>query len=122
MPNITIVTGEQAGKQFVLANRPLSIGRDPTRDIQVIDSKVSRKHAMVRAEGERHVIFASKALNGVVINGVEIEEETTLTDGDLIQLGDTELVYSMSDDPERTNCVHARRVADRNTREMKTLM
>lgn len=122
MPSLTIVTGENAGKQFVLAKRPLSVGRDPSRDIQVVDPKVSRKHAMVRPEGEGHAISPAKALNGVIINGAEIEAETALADGDRILLGDTELVYALSDNPDRTNAVHQRKQADRRLRENNTLM
>lgn len=122
MPSLTIVSGDQAGKQFVLAKRPLSIGRDPTRDIQIVDSRVSRKHAMVRVDGERHVMSPTKALNGVIINGVAIESEAVLSDGDRILLGETELVYAVSDDPNLTNAVHQRKLADRHLREKNTLM
>jgi two-component system cell cycle response regulator len=122
MPSLTIVTGENAGKQFVLAKRPLSIGRDPARDIQVIDPKVSRKHAIVRPEGDGHALASAKALNGVIINGNEIDAERVLADGDRIQLGDTELVYASSDEPDRTNALHQRKQADRKLRENNTLM
>ena len=122
MPSLTIVTGENAGKQFVLAKRPLSIGRDPARDIQVIDPKVSRKHAIVRPEGDGHALASAKALNGVIINGNEIDAERVLADGDRIQLGDTELVYASSDEPDRTNALHQRKQADRKLRESNTLM
>lgn len=122
MPSLTIVTGENAGKQFVLAKRPLSIGRDPARDIQVVDPKVSRKHAIVRPEGDGHALASAKALNGVVINGREIDAERILADGDRILLGDTELIYALSDDPDRTNALHQRKQVDRKLRENNTLM
>jgi pSer/pThr/pTyr-binding forkhead associated (FHA) protein len=122
MPSLTIITGDYAGKQFVLANRPLSIGRDPTRDIQIIDSKVSRKHAMVRADGDNHVLTPAKALNGVTINDVDISEEAVLSDGDRILLGDTELMYADADNPNLSNAVHQRKLADRDMRDKNTLM
>lgn len=122
MPGLTIMTGEQAGTHFEFASRPLSVGRDPSRDIQVIDPKVSRKHAMIRQEGESYVIMATKALNGVVINGAAVEGETKLTEGDEIQLGDTVLRYGAPGGADVTNAVHHRKNADRNVRENNTLM
>lgn len=122
MPSLTIVSGDHAGKQFVLANRPLSIGRDPARDIQLVDAKVSRKHALVRPEGDGHLITPAKALNGLIINGSPVEEATRLADGDRLKLGDTELVYALADDPDRTNALHQRKQADRQLREKNTLM
>lgn len=122
MPSLTIITGDQAGKQFLLAKRPLSIGRDPARDIQILDPKVSRKHALLRHEVDGHLIAPAKALNGLIINGETVTEETRLADGDRLQLGDTELAYSVSDDPDRTNALHQRKQADRQHRENNTIM
>lgn len=122
MPSLFILTGEQAGKQFVLANRPLSIGREPGRDIQVIDPKVSRKHALLRHEGDRFYISPSKALNGIVINGAKIEAETALNEGDEIVLGDTMLRFTHSTDPAASNAVFGRKNAGRDMRDKNTMM
>lgn len=122
MASLFILTGEQAGKQFVLANRPLSIGREPGRDIQVVDPKVSRKHAIVRHEGETFYIAPSKALNGIIINGTKIEAETALKDGDEIVVGDTMLQFTLSSDPAASNAVFGRKVAGRDVRDKNTLI
>ena len=122
MAGLTIITGDQAGTHFELANRTLSVGRDPSRDIQVIDPKVSRKHAMVRNDSGRYLISAAKALNGVLLNGTEIGGETVLSEGDQIQLGDTVLRFGGPASPDATNAVNHRKVADRAIRESNTLM
>jgi len=119
---LTIISGEQSGTHFELANRPLSVGRDPSRDIQIVDPKVSRKHAMIRNDNGRFVIAATKALNGIVINGAAAEGEATLQQGDEIQLGDTLLRFGDPNSPDVTNAVHHRKVADRAVRENNTLM
>ncbi|MFG0243956.1 MAG: FHA domain-containing protein [Phycisphaerales bacterium JB054] len=122
MAGLTIISGEQSGTHFELASRPLSVGRDPSRDIQIVDPKVSRKHAMIRSDNGRFLIAATKALNGVVINGVASEGETMLQEGDEIQLGDTLLRFGSPASPDVTNAVHHRKVADRAVRENNTLM
>jgi|TARA_R110000782_G_scaffold20675_9_gene55815 pSer/pThr/pTyr-binding forkhead associated (FHA) protein len=122
MASLTIMTGEQAGTHFELANRPLSVGRDPSRDIQVLDPKVSRKHAIVRAVSGQHAIAATKALNGILINGEETAGDTLLRDGDEILLGDTVLRFSEHNDFGQTNAVHHRKVADRRVRDANTMM
>lgn len=121
MPCLTIIAGEQSGKQFDLANRPLSIGRDPSRDIQLLDPRVSRKHALLHRAGEGYAITPVKTLNGVRINDAPIEAETTLRDGDRITLGDTVLRYDVSMEQAHANALHERKLADRQRREFKTI-
>lgn len=121
MPTLTITSGENAGKQFVIEHRPLSIGREPARDIQLVDPKVSRKHALLRRDGDACLIAPAKALNGIVINGNRVESETALRDGDEIQLGATVLRFEVTSDPTRTNALHARKVADSDARERNTM-
>lgn len=123
MSNLTIMTGEQAGTNFELSNRPLSVGRDPSRDIQILDLKVSRKHAIIRFNETAHVIAPTKAMNGLMINGKAIENETVLNEGDEIMLGNTVIRFSkIQSDDDATNAVHHRKVADRQARDAKTMM
>ncbi len=122
MSNLTIMTGEQAGTSFELSNRPLSVGRDPSRDIQILDLKVSRKHAVIRPSDTCHAIAPTKAMNGLLINGESIDNETVLKEGDEIHLGDTVLRYSLEGSTDITNGVHQRKVADRQARDAKTMM
>lgn len=122
MPALIVVSGQQAGKHFELANRPLAIGRDPSRDIQILDPKVSRKHAIIRRGEDGFVISATKALNGIVINGDPADGDVILTDGATITLGDTELRYTEHSDPNKTNAIHQRKAADRAVRDAKTTM
>lgn len=122
MPCLIVTTGQQVGKHFDLAKRPLSIGRDPSRDIQIIDPKVSRKHAMVRLEDDGYQISSIKALNGVMVNGKMIDGDQLLHDGDEIVLGETVLRFSVSSDANHTNALHHRKIADRAVRDNQTIM
>ena len=121
MACLVITSGEQAGKYFQLAQRPLTAGRDPARDIQLLDSKVSRKHFQVRCHGDGYLIREMRSKNGVLINGARVEDEHKLADGDQIQAGDTTLVYYEQDDPDRTNALNQYKQAGRPFREDMTL-
>ena len=122
MPTLTIMTGDQAGTNFELANRTLSVGRDPSRDIQVTDPKVSRKHATIRLDGATYIIAATKAMNGILVNGDLIEGEAGLREGDEITLGTTILKFGQPDRSNFTDAVHTRKVADSDARDANTML
>lgn len=119
MASLVITDGEQAGAQFKLASRTLAGGRDPTREIQIIDPLVSRKHFLVRKEGDYHIIAETHAKNGVLVNGEKVAQRV-LQDGDRIQVGSTQLIYYVDDDPDLSDAVQKQRRADRALREDRT--
>ncbi|MGP1345673.1 MAG: FHA domain-containing protein [Phycisphaerales bacterium] len=121
MASLTIINGASTGRHFVLGHRTLSIGRDPARDIQLCDPKVSRKHALIRCEGEEHVLSPARALNGVLINGEECQGERVLRGGDEVAMGDTVLRFATSCNKDRTNALMVRKVASRQLREELTI-
>jgi pSer/pThr/pTyr-binding forkhead associated (FHA) protein len=94
MASLNIIKGPQTGKHFELSKRPLSVGREAGRDIQILDPKVSRRHAVIRHEGGAYVIAEASARNGVLVNGTRIQEAATLHEGDQIGLGDTVLQFT----------------------------
>lgn len=122
MPHLIVTNGPQAETRFEVANRPLAIGRDPSRDIQIVDPKVSRKHAMIRRIGPDCAIAPAKALNAILVNGEPIDGPALLRDGDAITLGDTILLFSEGTAEGGTDGVHQRKNADRSMRESHTIM
>ncbi len=123
MPCLVITKSptEKVGKYFQLGKRTLAGGRDPAREIQIPDPMVSRKHFLIRSEGDSHVIVETKAKNGVFVNDQKVVEHI-LADGDRIHVGDTVLVYYVNEDPDRTNALLQQRRADRELREDMTQM
>ena len=121
MASLVLTSGDTAGKYFPIANRPLSIGRDPARDIQLADPKVSRKHCLIRRRGDDYVIQPFQSVNPVLVNGIEVHAEVVLNEGDEIELGETTLCFRFDDDPNRTNALERRKLADRRMREDPTL-
>ena len=122
MANLTIMTGEQAGTTFEIASRPLSIGRDSSRDIQIMDMKASRKHGVVRFADPDYVISPLKTINPILVNGDPIGEQTPLKEGDEVTVGNTLLRFSMQGADGYTNAVNHLKDNSPRARDANTMM
>ncbi|MCB9854700.1 MAG: FHA domain-containing protein [Phycisphaerales bacterium] len=122
MPSLTILNGAQCGAQFLLARRILGIGRNPARDVQLRDPKVSRKHALVRYMDGAYLLVPANALNGVIINGVRIESAHRLCDGDVITLGDTHLHFEGYANRNQIDALQQRKQTADDVRNKSTLL
>ncbi|HVX30610.1 MAG TPA: MMPL family transporter, partial [Nitrolancea sp.] len=70
--------------------RPLTIGRDDGNDIQLLDTRVSRRHARIEYSEGQFVIIDLESANGILVNGQRIDpdpDRLALHDGDLIEIG-----------------------------------
>ena len=121
MAGLVVTSGEQQGKYFKLAKRPLACGRDPAAEIQVVDPKVSRRHFLIRFQDGGYVVRELRSKNGVFVNDARIAGEQRLQDGDAIRVGDTGLMFCEHDDPNRTNALEQYRKGGRDLREDRTL-
>lgn len=123
MATLTITAGPSAqiGTQFLLKQRPLAGGRHPQQEIQLLDPEVSRRHFLVRAEGDAHIIAETNSANGVFVNGAKISSHT-LQEGDQITVGKTVLVYSRQEASPQGDAVQAQRRAERQFRESGTFL
>lgn len=80
--------GPQPGQTFVLDRDSLTLGRDPGNEIAIGDPQVSRQHARITRQGGLTVIEDAGSTNGTFVNGLRLAGPHTLTDGDVISLGD----------------------------------
>jgi len=80
--------GPQPGQTFVLDQDSLTLGRDPGNEIVIGDPQVSRQHARITRQGGLTVIEDAGSTNGTFVNGLRLAGPHTLTDGDVISLGD----------------------------------
>ena len=89
---LVVKRGPNAGSRFILGEGVTTIGRHPQSDIFLDDVTVSRRHAEIRqAEGHFSVTDAG-SLNGTYLNRERIEE-STLANGDELQIGKFKLVF-----------------------------
>ncbi|MDH7602109.1 MAG: FHA domain-containing protein [Armatimonadota bacterium] len=92
---VTVVAGRNKGKQYILAKPVTTIGRDELSDIPLFgDLNVQKRHAEIRTSDWRtFVLHDLGSTAGTLVNGVRVAE-STLSDGDWIQIGSFQLVFN----------------------------
>ena len=86
------VGGPLDGRTFPLTEEQISIGREPSNQISLLDSLVSRRHCVIRREGPGFLIEDLDSRNSTFVNNVPIKERL-LADGDQIRIGKSTLVF-----------------------------
>jgi Nif-specific regulatory protein len=89
------VAGPLEGRTFPLAENELSIGRDPSNQISLLDSLVSRRHCLVRKDAEGFLIEDLDSRNSTFVNNVPVKQRR-LANGDQIRVGKSVLVFQGS--------------------------
>lgn len=92
MPVIRVKNGPHKGKIYEIADVNISIGRDDTQTIQVLDQGISRQHAEIFKIGEMCFVRDLDSTNGTFVNGKKIAEEL-LRSGDEVVVGMTNLLF-----------------------------
>jgi len=91
-PRIATVTVTGVDHDVVLRGERFVVGRLKTCDISLPDANVSREHAAFEPDGPGWAVVDLGSTNGTVVNGRRVARQT-LTDGDVVTVGITELVY-----------------------------
>ncbi len=86
------VAGPLHGRTFPLTDDELSIGRDPSNQISLLDSLASRRHCVIRRDGEGFLLEDLDSRNSTFVNDVPVKERR-LTNGDQIRIGKSILVF-----------------------------
>jgi Protein of unknown function (DUF3662)/FHA domain len=85
------------GRRVVLDQDKVSLGRLPECEIAVADANVSRRHAEVRKGTDSTWVVADLgSTNGTKVNGVRINGNQQLNDGDEITVGSTTVRFEAS--------------------------
>ncbi len=95
---LIVKTGNRfSGKEYVLDESEISIGRSKDCYIRVKDKMVSSHHLLLRIEDDTYFLRDLGSSNGTRINSVSIMDSQTLQDGDEIEIGDTTLRFVYQD-------------------------
>ncbi|MCH8270141.1 MAG: FHA domain-containing protein [Planctomycetes bacterium] len=106
MASLLIVSGPNEGDYYPIGKRTLVVGRDQACPVQLTDELVSRRHLQIRGEGDgRFVLLDMKSANGTWLNGRQIEVEIELADNDEISVGNSKLVFTRRDFPDRESAL-----------------
>jgi hypothetical protein len=89
---LLVKRGPNAGSRFLLDSDLTTVGRHPGSDIFLDDVTVSRRHAEFYRHGAGFTVRDVGSLNGTYVNRERIEE-TSLSDGDEVQVGKFRLTF-----------------------------
>lgn len=89
---LEVISGPLKGKVFALIEGEISIGREPTNQISLLDSLVSRHHCVVRKDGDSFRLVDLESRNNTFVSGVPVRERVLIA-GDQIRVGNSLLVF-----------------------------
>lgn len=106
-PRLIAINGSLKGSTFALSEDPVSIGRESANTISLGHNSVSRRHCLIKCQGDDFVICDLDSFNGTFVNGVPVQEQT-LTHADQIKVGRIALLFLLgeTEDPSSGNLVH----------------
>jgi pSer/pThr/pTyr-binding forkhead associated (FHA) protein len=91
-PRLLAIAGPLTGTVRPLLDGQLSIGREDTNQLCLLETKVSRKHCTIQQSGEQHDLADLDSRNGTFVNGIPVHRKT-LAHGDTIRVGSSEFVF-----------------------------
>ncbi|MCP5468361.1 MAG: FHA domain-containing protein [Deltaproteobacteria bacterium] len=83
--SLLLIEGTLDDHEFILGEST-TMGRSPSNDVVLKESRISRQHANITKTDEGYVIVDLKSSNGILVNDQKVEE-ALLQDGDEIQVG-----------------------------------
>ncbi|MGI9242630.1 MAG: AAA family ATPase, partial [Verrucomicrobiales bacterium] len=98
MPSIYFKEGPNAGQSHEIPEAGLTLGRDYTASVQILDTRVSSSHAMILFEKGNWWVYDLQSSNGTLLNGAETEAGT-LVEGDTITIGASTITFHLDGKP-----------------------
>jgi pSer/pThr/pTyr-binding forkhead associated (FHA) protein len=96
-PHLVVSAGPDLGQEYPLWGEQVLIGRasrEATWEIRLTDRSVSRPHARIEKGPAGYILIDLDSANGTQVNGSPVKGlPAPLTDGDVITVGETRLVF-----------------------------
>ena len=96
-PRLLVLSGPLKDSTISLSEGEVTVGRDASNGIAVVDPSVSRKHCLVSWNEGRFRVRDLDSRNGTLVNGTGIEEQW-LEHGDQIATGDSSFLFLLDED------------------------
>ncbi|MBN1516582.1 sigma 54-interacting transcriptional regulator [Candidatus Sumerlaeota bacterium] len=93
MASLLVIKGYNTGVSYELTDK-IRIGRSSDNDIQLVDRSISRFHCKLEHDGKDYVLTDLNSTYGVLVNGEKLEETRTLAKDDIVEIGNTRLVFN----------------------------
>lgn len=79
---------------FEINETEIAIGRSQKCHVVLEDKKASRKHSIIKKDGDKFTVKDLGSANGTLVNGERVDERE-LQSGDVLQIGDTQFTFKM---------------------------
>jgi transcriptional regulator with GAF, ATPase, and Fis domain len=96
-PRLLVLSGPLKDSTIPLSESEVTIGREASNGIAVVDPSVSRKHCLLSAQDGRFRVRDLDSRNGTLVNGAGVEEQW-LQHGDEIAAGDSSFLFLLEDE------------------------
>ncbi len=93
MGELIIKLDDSEVKRYSLKDSPVVVGRSSESDLVLADSKISRRHAKFKKQGESWSVEDMGSRNGVYVNNDLILDDVLLSHDDVIKLGNFVVIY-----------------------------
>ena len=103
------VLGRQE-RVFEWDGRPITVGRDDTCDVVLLEQAASRHHARFERHGDEVRVIDCDSANGVWVGDARVVGSRALLDGEAVRIGDTTLTLVL--DPHRQATLYRTPVAE----------
>ena len=94
--SLAVIMGANAGQIYTVSKPRIVLGRGNESDVQLHDSEVSRKHAMLEIRGDDGVLVDLGSTNGTYVDGVRVQRATIVSNQEF-SLGTTTLMLIVTD-------------------------
>jgi diguanylate cyclase (GGDEF)-like protein len=106
--HLIVLSGTNVGQVFPLTVNKVTIGREDSSTIQIMDAGISRRHAQILSDGNgNYTVEDAGSRNGTFANNHRVEAPTPLADGDKLQIGVMTILKFTYDDAPEANYAQA---------------
>lgn len=96
-PRLLVLSGPLKDSTIPLPEGEITIGREASNGIAVVDPSVSRKHCLLSTQDGRFRVRDLDSRNGTLVNGAGVEEQW-LQHGDEIAAGDSSFLFLLEEE------------------------
>jgi two-component system, NtrC family, response regulator HydG len=100
-PKLVVINGALKGTTFSLNVDEVSIGRESANVVSLMHASVSRRHCVIKREGDEFRILDLESYNGTFVNGIPIKDQK-LAHSDQIRIGSIAVLFLLSEEDDLT--------------------
>jgi predicted Zn finger-like uncharacterized protein len=94
--SLAVIMGANAGQIYTVGKPRTVLGRGTESDVQLQDSEVSRRHAMLEIRGDEATVIDLGSTNGTYVDGVRVQKASIFSNQEF-SLGTTTLMFIVTD-------------------------